>query len=70
VVSAANAVSDLSAAERLQWAFVENYTLTGGYANDDVTVYSFADNTAALAGSLTAGRKYRNSSTNAVSVVV
>lgn len=64
------AVTDLSAAERLKWAFLDNHTLTGGWANNDDTIYSFADNTAALAGGLTAGRRYRNSITNAVAVVI
>jgi hypothetical protein len=63
-------ISDLSAAERLKWVFDGNNTLVGGWSQNDDRIYSFADNTAALAGGLTAGRKYRNSTTNAVSVVV
>jgi hypothetical protein len=69
-VSAAQAVSDLSAAERLKWAFIDNCTLAGGYANNDTQVYSFADNTAALAGGLTAGRRYRKTTTNEVCEVI
>lgn len=69
-VSEAQAVADLSSAERLKWVFFDNHTLTGGWANNDDLVYSFSDNAAALAGSLTVGRKYRNSSTNAISTVV
>lgn len=68
VVSAANAVADLSSAERLKWVFEDNYSLTGGYANDDTVVYRFADDAAAATGGLTAGRKYTNSSTNAVTI--
>lgn len=70
VVGAVNAVADLSSAERLKWVFDGNYTLTGGYANNDTQVYVFADNTAAVVGGLGAGRQYRNSASNAVSVVI
>ena len=69
-ISAAQAVADLSSAERLKWVFSDNYSLTSGYANDDVIVYSYSDNAAAITGGLTANRKYRNSSTNSVAVVV
>jgi hypothetical protein len=69
VISAANAVSDLSAAERLQWVFAENHTLVGPYANNDTQAYVYADNAAAVLGGLTAGRKYRTS-TGEIRIVV
>lgn len=61
-------VTDLSAAERLQWIFEDNFTLTGGWAKNDVMIYAFADDAAAGTGGMTAGRKYRNSSTHAIAV--
>lgn len=68
VVSAANAVTDLSYAERLKWAFLQNHSLTGGYANNDTIIYRFAGDAAAATGGLTAGRQYTDSDTNAVSI--
>lgn len=68
-VSAAQAVADLSAAERLKWVFAENHSLVGPYANNDTQAYIFADNAAALAGGLTAGRKY-STATGEIRIVV
>ena len=69
-VAAVNAVADLSSAERLKWVFDGNYSLTGGYANNDTQIYVFADNSAALTGGLTTGRRYRQTTTNLVAEVV
>ena len=63
-------VTDLSAAERLKWIFEANETAAGPWAQNDTKVYSFEDNTAALAGGLTAGRRYRKTTTNEVCEVV
>ena len=62
--------TDLSSAERLKWVFEGNYTLTGGWAQNDTQIYVFADNAAAITGGLTAGRRYRKTTTNEVCEVV
>jgi hypothetical protein len=68
-LNAAQAVSDLSSTERLKWIFSENNTTVGPYANNDTQAYVYSDNTAALAGGLTAGRKYRTS-TGEIRIVI
>lgn len=62
--------TDLSSAERLKWVFEGNYTLTGGWAQNDTQIYVFADNAAAITGGLTAGRRYRQTTTNLIAEVV
>ena len=68
-VSAAQAVADLSAAERLKWKFVDNYTLTGSWSNNDVYAYVYADNAAAVTGGLVSGEQYRTS-TGEIRIVI
>lgn len=68
-VSAAQAVADLSAAERLMWCFDDsNKTKTAGYENNDTIIYRFADDAAAATGGIVAGRKYTDSDTNGVCI--
>lgn len=53
--------TDLSAAERLQWIMLDNYTPTGTWANNDDRIYVYADDAAAATGGLVAGRRYSTS---------
>jgi hypothetical protein len=61
LVSAAAAVADLSAAERLKWIFQDNHSLTEPWANNDDRIYVYADDAAAGTGGLVAGRRYSTS---------
>jgi hypothetical protein len=58
-ITATQAVANLTTSARSMWVFLDNYSLTGGWTNNDCLIYVFADNAAALAGGLTVGRRYR-----------
>jgi hypothetical protein len=67
IVSAASAVSDLSAAERARWKFKDNYTLTTAWASDDIRT-TYADDAAAGAGGVLTGELWQQTTTGAVFV--
>jgi len=66
-VTAAQAISDLAAAERNKWKFIDNHTLSGVWASDDIFT-QFATNAAALTGGRLPGELYQITGTGAVMV--
>jgi len=58
-------ITDLAAAERAKWKFVNNHTLTGVWASDDIRT-TYADDTAAGTGGVLQGEPWQQVTTGAM----